>query len=101
MTQFLIAHFIGEACDNVRDARIRERYGVLSGVVGIACNVLLFAAKLLIGWLTGAVSVAADAFNNLSDGLSSLISIVGLRYPDVRRTHSTHLDMDERNILRG
>ena len=79
MTQFLIAHFIGEACDNVRDARIRERYGVLSGVVGIACNVLLFAAKLLIGWMTGAVSVAADAFNNLSDGLSSLISIVGFK----------------------
>lgn len=79
MTQFLIAHFIGTDYDNVRDAQVRERYGVLSGAVGIACNVLLFAVKLLIGLMTGAISVAADAFNNLSDGLSSLISIVGFK----------------------
>lgn len=79
MTQFLIAHFIGTDCENVRDAHVRERYGVLSGAVGIACNALLFVVKLLIGLMTGAVSVAADAFNNLSDGLSSLISIVGFK----------------------
>lgn len=79
MTQFLITHFIGTDYDNVRDAQVRERYGVLSGAVGIACNVLLFAVKLLIGLMTGAISVAADAFNNLSDGLSSLISIVGFK----------------------
>lgn len=79
MTQFLIAHFVGADCEKVRDAHVRERYGVLSGAVGIACNALLFVVKLLIGLMTGAVSVAADAFNNLSDGLSSLISIVGFK----------------------
>lgn len=79
MIQFLIAHFIGTDCDNVRDTHVRERYGVLSGAVGIACNVLLFAVKLFIGLMTGAISVAADAFNNLSDGLSSVISIVGFK----------------------
>ena len=52
---------------------------MLSGAVGIACNVLLFALKLVIGLLTGSISIAADAFNNLSDGLSCLISIVGFK----------------------
>lgn len=79
MTQFLITHFVGAEYENVRDARVRERYGILSGAVGVACNALLFAAKLMIGLMTGAISVAADAFNNLSDGLSSIISIVGFK----------------------
>lgn len=79
MTQFLIVHFVGADYENVHDTQIRERYGVLSGAVGIACNLLLFAAKLMIGLMTGAISVAADAFNNLSDGLSSVISIVGFK----------------------
>lgn len=78
MTNTLIRLFIRDA-DNTRDARVREQYGVLSGAVGIACNVFLFALKLVIGFLTGSISIAADAFNNLSDGLSCLISIVGFK----------------------
>ena len=78
MTKALIRLFIRDA-DKTRDARVRERYGVLSGAVGIACNVFLFALKLTIGLLTGSISIAADAFNNLSDGLSCLISIVGFK----------------------
>lgn len=78
MTNTLIRMFIRDA-DNTRDARVREQYGVLSGAVGIACNVFLFALKLVIGFLTGSISIAADAFNNLSDGLSCLISIVGFK----------------------
>lgn len=78
MTDFLIRHFIPDA-ENVRDAQVRERYGVLSGMVGILCNMLLFALKLAIGLATGAISIAADAINNLSDGLSSLISVVGFK----------------------
>lgn len=78
MTKALIRLFVRDA-ENTRDVRVRERYGVLSGVVGIACNVLLFALKLVIGLLTGSISIAADAFNNLSDGLSCLISIVGFK----------------------
>lgn len=78
MTDFLIRHFIPNA-DDVRDQKVRERYGVLSGFVGIICNVLLFAMKLAIGLLTGAISIAADAINNLSDGLSCLISLIGFK----------------------
>ena len=78
MTNALIRIFIRDA-DNVKDGRVREKYGILSGAVGLACNLFLFALKLVIGLLTGAISIAADAFNNLSDGLSCLISIVGFK----------------------
>ena len=84
MTKTLIRLFVRDA-ENTRDVRVRERYGVLSGAVGIACNVLLFALKLVIGLLTGSISIAADAFNNLSDGLSCLISV-----------SYTHLDVYKR-----
>ena len=78
MTKALIRLFIRDA-ENTRDARVREQYGVLSGAVGIACNVFLFILKVVIGLVTGSISIAADAFNNLSDGLSCMISIVGFK----------------------
>ena len=78
MTKALIRLFIRDA-ENTRDARVREQYGVLSGAMGIACNVFLFILKVVIGLVTGSISIAADAFNNLSDGLSCLISIVGFK----------------------
>lgn len=78
MTKALIRIFIKDA-QNVQNARVREQYGVLSGAVGIACNLFLFVLKIAIGLLSGAISIAADAFNNLSDGLSCLISIVGFK----------------------
>ncbi|MGM9611895.1 MAG: cation diffusion facilitator family transporter [Butyricicoccus sp.] len=78
MTQFIIQHFIPDA-DNVRDAQVRERYGIVSGIVGLLCNLLLFTVKLCIGLATASISIAADAVNNLSDGLSSLISVVGFK----------------------
>lgn len=78
MTGFIIRRFIPEA-DNVRDAQVRERYGVVSGMVGLVCNLVLFGGKLAIGLVTGSISIAADAVNNLSDGLSSVISMVGFK----------------------
>ncbi len=78
MTNALIHIFIRDA-ENTGDSRVREKFGVLSGAVGLACNLFLFALKLIIGLLTGSISIAADAFNNLSDGLSCLISIVGFK----------------------
>ena len=58
---------------------MRTAYGNLAGAVGIACNALLCAAKLLVGTLFGSISVTADAVNNLSDASSSIITLVGFK----------------------
>lgn len=65
--------------ENITDPKVREEYGVLSGGVGIMCNLVLFLFKLLAGLLTGAVSIMADAFNNLSDAGSSVVTLIGFR----------------------
>ncbi len=58
---------------------IRRTYGTLSGGVGIFCNLMLFAIKVFAGIMSGAVSITADAFNNLSDAASSAVTLVGFR----------------------
>ena len=58
---------------------VRRRYGVLSGTVGIFLNLLLFAGKLFAGLLVRSVSITADAFNNLSDAASSVITLIGFK----------------------
>lgn len=58
---------------------VHAKAGKLAGVVGIVCNVILTAAKLLAGIMSGSVSVAADAVNNLSDAASSLVTLVGFK----------------------
>lgn len=62
-----------------KNEKVRTAYGTLCGGVGICLNIILFAAKLLAGTLSGAIAITADAFNNLSDAGSSLISLVGIR----------------------
>lgn len=57
----------------------RGAYGKLAGTAGLCANILLFAAKLLAGALSASVSIMADAFNNLSDAGSSLVTVVGFR----------------------
>ena len=66
MTDFLVKMLIPD-CGNTEDGAVRTRYGMLAGVVGIFCNLLLFAAKLSVGMMIGSISVMADGFNNLSD----------------------------------
>ena len=78
MTQFLLRRFV-RGYENVQDPEVRERYGVLSGAVGIVLNLCLSLGKFLAGLATGAVSVTADAFNNLSDAASSVVTLVGFR----------------------
>lgn len=58
---------------------VRTAYGILASVVGILCNVFLFAVKVTVGMLLKSISVTADAFNNLSDAASSVISFVGVK----------------------
>ena len=57
----------------------RSAIGSMSGAVGICCNLLLFAFKLIIGTLSGSVSITADAMNNLSDASGSIVTLVGFR----------------------
>ena len=74
MTQFLIEHFVKDY-EDVEKISVRTAYGVLASIVGIFCNVFLFAVKFTIGVIAHSVSVMADAFNNLSDAGSSIISL--------------------------
>ena len=78
MTEFLIRHFIKDYQD-VEKISVRTAYGVLASIVGIFCNVFLFAVKFAVGLVLHSVSVTADAFNNLSDAGSSIISFVGVK----------------------
>ena len=66
--------------DQVDDQNVRRAYGMLCGVVGIVLNILLFAGKYLAGMLSGSIAITADAFNNLSDAGSSLITLVGFKF---------------------
>ena len=68
--------------ENVKDERVRSAYGKAASLVGIGCNVLLFAGKLFAGLLSGSVAIMADAVNNLSDVSSSLISLLGFKLAD-------------------
>ncbi|HIT65325.1 MAG TPA: cation transporter [Candidatus Ventrimonas merdavium] len=78
MTEFLVRRFVKDYQDTEKVA-VRTRYGLMASVVGICCNVLLFAAKLLTGMFLNSISVMADAFNNLSDAASSIIGFVGVK----------------------
>lgn len=78
MTNLLVRWFIKDS-ENVQVPRVRTAYGVLASVVGICCNLLLFAAKLTGGLILNSISVMADAFNNLSDAASSIVSFVGVQ----------------------
>ena len=78
MTALLLRLFVKDH-RNTQDAAVRAAYGNLSGIVGIVCNLFLFASKLAIGILSGSISITADAVNNLSDAGSSIVTLVGFR----------------------
>ena len=60
-------------------AQVRTAYGTLSGVVGILLNIFLFAGKFLAGTLSHSIAITADAFNNLSDAGSSVVTLLGFQ----------------------
>lgn len=78
MTELLIKLFVRDG-KSVKDPKVRSAYGKLSGAVGIAVNLILSAAKFLVGLLTGSITVTADAVNNLSDAGSSIITLFGFK----------------------
>lgn len=64
------------------DNSVRSKYGVLCGIVGIILNILLCCAKLAVSFITGSVAISADAFNNLGDAGSSVITLIGFKLAD-------------------
>ncbi|WAA12887.1 cation diffusion facilitator family transporter [Fervidibacillus halotolerans] len=90
MIKFFIKKFIKDY-EHVQNPRVRTSYGILSGVLGIICNIFLFIIKLITGVLINSIAVISDAFNNLTDSGSSLITIIGANFsrkpPDVEHPY--------------
>ncbi len=78
MIAFLVRKFIPNHTDTA-SPKVREHYGVLGGALGIVCNTLLFALKLVIGIISGSIAIISDSFNNLSDSGSSLVALLGAK----------------------
>jgi len=78
MTNFIIKKFIKDY-ENVNEPKVRESYGTVSSITGIVVNVILSAGKILTGILFNSISVMADGVNNLSDGASSIITLIGFK----------------------
>jgi cation diffusion facilitator family transporter len=78
MTNFLIRIFIKQP-DDTDSPKTRAVYGTLSSFVGIFCNIILFIAKYIVGTLSNSISIISDAFNNLSDSASCIITLFGYK----------------------
>lgn len=78
MTKFLLQLFVKDY-KNTESTAVHSAIGKLAGMTGIVCNLLLFAGKLLVGWLANSVSIIADAVNNLSDASSSVVTLLGFK----------------------
>ena len=97
MAALLVRLFIKDR-DNVKDKNVRKKYGYLGSCTGIVLNIMLFLGKLIAGLISGAVSVMADAFNNLSDAGSSIMSLVGFKMAAKPQTKITLSVMAEWSI---
>ena len=75
MIAYIIRRFIPHA-EQTTDKKVREQYSILGGILGIFCNLFLFASKFIIGMMSNSVAIISDAFNNLTDMGSSFISII-------------------------
>ncbi len=78
MTNLLLRLFVKDHT-NTDAPQVRSAVGRLSGLVGILCNLLLFAGKLAVGTLAGSVAITADAMNNLTDASSSVVTLIGFK----------------------
>lgn len=78
MREFLVRKFV-KNYENVEDTKVRENYGMLSSIVGIVCNIILFVIKFLIGTISNSIAIISDGFNNLSDCASCVVTIFGYK----------------------
>lgn len=78
MVDFFVKHFVRDY-EKLDDSRVRERYGMLSSVVGILCNLIIFSSKLIIGTLVHSIAIISDGFNNMSDCASCIVTMFGYK----------------------
>ena len=65
--------------EDFKSPKVREAYGIICGSMGIFLNILLFAGKFFAGSITNSIAITADAFNNLSDAGSSVVTLIGFK----------------------
>ena len=78
MTNFLFKTFI-KNYEDVKNPKVRDDYGKVAGIVGIISNAVLCVMKILIGLISGSIAIVADGINNLADGASSIITLIGFK----------------------
>lgn len=78
ISNFLVKSFVKNN-EDTKNPKVRNSYGTLGGVIGIIINFILFVIKFSVGMLVGSIAISADAFNNLSDAASSIITIIGFK----------------------
>jgi cation diffusion facilitator family transporter len=78
MNNLLIRLFVKDY-KNITDPEVRLRYGKFAGLTGIVSNLLLFLVKIIVGSLSGSISIVADAVNSLSDSGSSIVALLGFK----------------------
>lgn len=83
LIKFLTKIFI-KNCDDTTNSSVRAAYGVFGGVLGIICNIILFLVKFFVGNIIGSIAIISDAFNNLSDTGSSLVTMIGAKLSNQR-----------------
>jgi len=88
MIKFLVRKFVPNH-EKTNDKNVREAYGILGGILGIICNIFLFALKLSIGIAMKSMAVISDSINNLSDTASSAITVFGSKMSN-RRPDKEH-----------
>ena len=64
---------------DVKNEKVRKAYGIMCSTIGIVSNVLLSIAKLVIGFISGSISIIADGIDNLSDSASSVVTLIGFK----------------------
>ena len=65
--------------NDTQNPKVRESYGTSAGILGIIGNIILFSAKLVAGILSMSIAVVADAINNLTDFMTSIITLIGFK----------------------
>ena len=83
MSELLVRLFIKDY-NNTKNEAVREKYGLLSGAVGIVVNVLLTCAKFFIGTITNSIAITGDALNNLSDAGSCIVTLAGFKMANMK-----------------